>query len=749
MPDFSKSGRSVVNSFSRSPDCGDQVEKPVNELIETEGDFAVHPALSLVDDRYHVLKHNDTFAIIGRHGDIRPMKVENHGLFHDGTRFLSRLVVDFGGVPPRLLSSAVSQNIDYLMVDLTNPQFEMASGGEAAQDTIAVRAMTFLWENTYYQQLEVSNYGLKPADFTLRLRFEADYADIFEVRGVTRSRRGDHRDARVESGGVVLAYRGLDDIERQTRIAISPVPARLTGDEASFRLQLDAQESTVIRFSASCQYASAPSEALAFDEAFRRLQQRLREKQAGAVTVETSDTQFTDWISASRRDLLMLLTDTTYGLYPYAGVPWFSTVFGRDGIITALQTLWMYPDIARGVLRYLAARQAVERDDSRDAEPGKILHEERKGELANTREIPFGQYYGSIDSTPLFLTLAGRYYQRTGDRAFLEELWSAVEAALHWIDTYGDVDGDGFVEYQRKNEAGLRQQGWKDSDDSIYYANGEMARPAIALCEVQGYVYEAKRLIAEAAGALGKIALAERLRAESTALRQRFQETFWSDDLGMYALALDGDKQPCLVRSSNAGHCLFSGIAGESHAGRIAEQLLSDDLYSGWGIRTIARGEVRYNPMSYHNGSVWPHDNAMIGYGLGRYGFKDAATQVLTSLYEASNHYDLRRLPELYCGFERRAEQSPTFYPVACLPQAWAAGSVFLLLQACLGLEINGAQGLISFNQPTLPPYLDALTLRDLRIGESAVDIAVTRNGSQIEVTVLKQSGDLQVVVTP
>lgn len=719
----------------------------MNEKTETEVEFSVNPVVSLVDDRHHVLKHGDTFAVIGRHGDIRPVGVENHGLFRHGTRFLSRLVLDLNGQPPVLLSSEVSQDTAYLSVDLTNPRMEMPSGDLLRQDSIYVHSTAYLWENVYYQKLDIHHYGLNDADITLRLRYEADFADIFEVRGTTRERRGDYGAAQVGRNSVLLPYHGLDDIERETRLTFSSEPDSITERQALFRFHLEPQATRSLYLTVACRYAGEESAPLQDNEAFARLHQRLREQHESTVSVETSDTQFNAWVSASKRDILLLLTDTPHGLYPYAGVPWFSTVFGRDGIIAALQTLWMYPEIARGVLRYLAAKQATEVDPSRDAEPGKILHEERRGEMANTREVPFGRYYGSIDSTPLFLVLAGRYYERTGDTALLNELWSSFEAALNWIDIYGDADGDGFVEYERKNEAGLRQQGWKDSDDSVFYASGEMARPGIALCEVQGYVYEAKRLIAVAAEALGKDELATKLRAQAEKLRQHFVEAFWSEELGTYALALDGDKQPCLVRSSNAGHCLFSGIADPAHAQRMTDLMLGEDYFSGWGIRTIAQGEARYNPMSYHNGSIWPHDNSMIGYGMGRYGDKHAAAAVLTSLFEVSHHYELRRLPELFCGFERQPQQGPTFYPVACLPQAWAAGSVFLLLQACLGLEIDGVKRKLTFSRPVLPAQLNKLTLYHLTIGEAAIDVALQRTHDGIRVTVLRQEGELELVV--
>jgi glycogen debranching enzyme len=463
--------------------------------------------------------------------------------------------------------------------------------------------------------------------------------------------------------------------------------------------------------------------------------------------ISSSNDRLNRWIRRSVADVEMMTLGNPEVDYPYAGVPWFSTIFGRDGIITALEMLWVNPRIAKGVLQYLASTQATEVNPAIEAEPGKILHEMRRGEMAALGEVPFARYYGTVDATPLFVLLAGAYYDYTGDRDFVQSLWPHIDLALQWIDQFGDVDGDGFVEYARHGSRGLIQQGWKDSHDSIFHADGTLAEAPIALCEVQGYVYAAKRAAAKISRFIGDNQKATALESEAAELLNRFEEAFWCEDLSTFALALDGNKKPCRVRASNAGHCLFTEIASPEKARLVTHTLMSRDFFTGWGIRTVASEEARYNPLSYHNGSVWPHDNALIASGMAKYGFRELAGQILMGLLDTSSAVDLHRLPELFCGLDRRTREGPTLYPVACAPQSWAAAAVFLLLQACLGLSIDGYKKHLVFARPYLPDGIPQLWITNLQIDSTRADLLLERHAGAVRVEVVKKQGDMEVIV--
>lgn len=716
------------------------------DLIKIKDEYYILANSSLADEQSRILKNGQTFAIFDRHGDIRPFGFEDQGVFHEGTRFLSRLKLKISQKSPLLLSSFVKQENDFLIVDLTNPDLTTSAGSFIKRGTLYLVRTYFLFQGHCYQRISIANYGLEPARFSFSLDFEADYVDIFEVRGMQRPSRGHLQEALIEEKAVTLSYQGLDHKLRKTRITFSEHPLELQAETAVFDIHLEPQEMKTVNCIFSCLSGDESAPMLGFDEASAANKKIYEDYREQICQLRTSNEQFNDWINQSRADLHMLVSVTPHGLYPFAGIPWFSTIFGRDGILTAFQTLWLYPDITRGVLSYLAQCQARDFLPEKDAEPGKILHEERKGEMAELGEIPFGQYYGTIDATPLFIVLAGHYFERTNDLAFIEKIWPNIERALTWMDEFGDIDKDGFIEYARKAHHGLSNQGWKDSDDSVSHADGSLADSPIALCEVQGYAFEAKMKASELALALGKKRQAVTLKKQAALLKEKFIEAFWCEEIGMYALALDGQKKQCKVRSSNAGHCLFSGIASEAHAALMVRQLMSPDFFTGWGVRTLSSEEVRYNPMSYHNGSIWPHDNSLIAYGMARYGFKREAMQLMASLFDASLFMDLHRMPELYCGFERRYGEGPTLYPVACDPQAWAAGSVFLVLQACLGLSIQMPENKIWFRNPALPEFLEQIQLKNLKIGDNTLDITFVRDHHDVAINVKRKEGGIEII---
>jgi glycogen debranching enzyme len=692
------------------------------------------------------LKHDDTFIVLDSHGDIGASAGGPDGLFNADTRYLARLELALDDVQPLLLGSNLRDDNSSLTVDLTNPDIYRNGRIVLQKDMLHIVRTIFLWRGTAYQRIGLQNHGESPASFDLSLQFDNDFADLFEVRGEKRPRRGVGSSKQLGPGDVRLDYQGLDGASRSTMLHFDPKPTRLTINTASYHFELGPQATSSLFIAVSCN-KPVGAKPVPFFRGLLAHRREMRQSTAGATSIETSNSIFNEVLCQSMADLNMLMTDTPQGRYPYAGIPWYSTTFGRDGLITAMQMLWIDPRVARGVLKRLAFYQARTVDPLADAQPGKILHEMRGGEMAALREVPFAHYYGSVDSTPLFVLLAGLYVERTGDEETLAELWPAIEAALRWIDGAGDPDQDGFVEYQRASEQGLANQGWKDSFDAIFHADGRLAEGDIALAEVQGYVFAGKQLAARCAARLGKKDKAKKLEAEAKQLAEQFEQAFWCEELGTYALALDGNKQPCKVRTSNAGQLLFSGMIRADRARLVAADLMRPHFFTGWGIRTVARGEARYNPMSYHDGSIWPHDNALIALGLARYGLKHSVAHLFGGLFDAAAYMDLRRLPELFCGFRREKGRGPTLYPVACAPQAWASATPFTLLEAALGLEFDASHGEIRLRNPRLPAFINDVVLRDLQLGTSSVDLRVRRHGDDVSLEVLRTRGQIRVSI--
>ena len=618
------------------------------------------------------------------------------------------------------------------------------------RETLHLFRSKFLYENTCYEHLQI-----------LELWLGADRTLVFALpwRRLRRYVRNSGDPRAAEGTAALMVWWGRTGWCSPTKVWMgsspdpdqfsAPNPKIFSSQYSAFKVRLpNPRVRRSFTITCSCESGGYRRRFPSYESAGAKLRNSIQKRKSRTCTVTTSHDEINRWLNRSTADLEMMLTNEPTARIPTPEFPGSMRLSDAMGSLPALECLWMNPWIARGVLAYLASTQAQESNPASDAEPGKILHESRNGEMATTGEVPFARYYGSVDATPLFVLLASEYFRRTADREFIQSIQSNIDRALEWIDRYGDADGDGFVEYKRKSAEGLVQQGWKDSGDSVFYSDGRLVEGPVALCEVQAYVFGAKRGAAELARVFGQSQRADKLAGEAERLRQRFEEAFWCDDLGTYVLALDGKKQPCRVRTSNAGHCLYIGIASSEHASRLAQTLLAADSFSGWGIRTLSSLEVRYNPVSYHNGSVWPHDNALIAAGFARYGFRESALKIAAALFDVSRFVDLQRLPELFCGFERQPGDGPTLYPVACSPQSWAIASVFLLVQALLGIEVSPLDSpAIRLQQPVLPRALEYVQIKGLTLDHASVDLRLRPGINGATVDIEGQSGDVKVAV--
>ncbi len=753
-----------------------------------------------------VLKHGNLFLLSDPFGDVHP-DTRGLGLYDLDTRVLSCAVLRINGVRPTLLR-AQSASSHISTIQLTNPELRRDPAiKQGAAEALSRRAISITrrrWiAGGLAEHIEVTNYSGTTQEIRLDLELDVDAADIFEVRGRIRERRGTYRKTEATPESLVFAYEGLDGLVRRTLVGFSPAEVvesgegDLVGGEGSvrvtWRLEVEPGGREGVRWEVSTDLTpargrevTAPVLAAAAEATPAMLAQSVTSSQptdgpdrdgsgsgsgtgTGTAIDEPSvaEAEYGSWhdrcarirsdgelldlaIRRSIADLRLLRNDGPMRgeHYVAAGVPWFTTLFGRDSIITSLEVLPFMPDVARETLRILANWQATEDDPDRDMEPGKILHELRVGELARTGELPHRPYYGSIDSTPLWLVLLDETYRWTGDLDMVRSLWPNALAALEWIDKYGDRDGDGFVEYERRTPAGLLNQGWKDSGDAIRHRDGTLGEAPIALVEIQGYVYDAKRRMSGLADRLGDHELAARLAREAAELHRRFTEAFWMPDVKYYAIALDRDKRQVGTITSNPGHCLWSGIVPPEHVDSVVDHLLDPAMDCGWGIRTYASGQPGYNPVGYHTGTVWPHDNALIAAGMKRAGRHDAADRVASRMFEAAQRSPDFRLPELFCGFDRGLADLPVPYPVACSPQAWSAATSLSLLQTMLGMHADAAHDVLELDRPHLPAWLGKVTVHELRVGARTVDLLFHRwRGNTTSAEVLRRDGPLELVI--
>lgn len=689
-----------------------------------------------------VVKEGDLFLLTDLEGNIPRENPNGLGLYLGDTRMVSAFELSIAGLVPTLLLSEVRAHFVSSQV-LTNPTLTSDDGQLVHEQTIQIRRHRRLHGRALREALYLQNFNVFPMCLDLSFCVRADFADIFEVRGLVREgAHGRHEPPAWSNGELRYLYEGADGDLRTVSVHFDPAPTHAEGDRVHFRIALDARGSARIDILVRVDDAGMPDRSHAAGA--KPLARWLRRSTIGDVRIRSSSTMFDATIQQARSDLRMLIGGDQ-DPFIAAGTPWYATLFGRDALIAAMQCLWMAPELAKGTLLLLARHQGQKDDPWRDEEPGKILHELRRGELARNGEIPFAPYYGTVDATPLWIMLLWTYLRTTGDLEFVQRLRPNLDAALHWLDAYGDFDGDGYIEYRTRSASGLVNQGWKDSWDGIVHEDGSLPRPPIALVEAQAYAYAARRRASYVYAALGDPARSAELLQRANTLREAIERDFWMEEHGTYAMALDGEKRQVRAIGSNAGHALWCGVPDRERAARVADRLMEEDVFSGWGIRTLSTREVRYNPAGYHVGTVWPHDNSLIALGFARYGLSRHLVELVTGQMDAARSFPAHRMPELFCGYARGAFNLPVRYPVACSPQAWAAGSWAAFLQAMLGMRINARGNELVVKQPVLPPWLRWICIEGIRVGEAEVDLRWERVHDRAAVDVTGLRGDVRV----
>ncbi|MDZ5712730.1 amylo-alpha-1,6-glucosidase [Jeotgalibacillus haloalkalitolerans] len=692
---------------------------------------------------YRVIKENDLFLLTDEKGDITPNHTYELGLYTKDTRFLSEFKLLINGESPIPLHSDGGENYRSTIL-LTNPHQEKDGELILWRESIQFERTRFIHNDVLYETVKATSYFPKEVSFNIGLQSDADFTDMFIVRGFQNGETGTKAPVTSEPGKITFSYNGIDQIDRKTVISWDQPEKQVEGGSVTFNWTLQHGESKEVTFTVEALHQETTGVAADRQSAMQALQDSYKVWNESLPKVQSNHQQLNRLIQRGTDDLRVLLTDVGFGSFPVAGLPWFGVPFGRDSLIAALQLLPFNAEVAKGTLRTMAHYQGTKVDAWRDEQPGKIMHEIRYGELANTNQIPFAPYYGSVDSTPLFLMLLVETINWTGDLTLAEELKPNIDRALNWIDEYGDRDGDLFVEYHQEASKGIANQGWKDSGDSIVHRNGDYANSPIALSEVQGYVYQAKTGIATLFEALGDSGRADQLRAEAERLKEKFNQDFWMEDIGYYAIALDEHKKQVGTITSNPGHVLQSGILTEERARKVSAHLTEEKMFSGYGIRTMAEGEAGYNPMSYHDGSVWPHDNSMILLGMGKLGHHTEMNKVIGGLIEASRHFEYDRLPELFCGYDESLKKAVP-YPVACSPQAWAAGTPLSFIQSLLGIFPDSLNKNIVIN-PVLLESMDELQVNDMKVGEGVLSLEVRRINGKVDVKVLNNTTGFEVV---
>ncbi|WP_166001124.1 amylo-alpha-1,6-glucosidase [Bacillus sp. Cs-700] len=673
---------------------------------------------------YRVIKENDLFLLTDENGNIPRDHPYGPGLYKKDTRFLSSFELKINGEEPILLSSEAKKSYENEMI-LTNPHMEDNGQLILWRESIELKRKRFIYDDVLYEQVTVKNYYPKPLTFRISLDIDVDFADMFHVRkfhsGVVGARTG----VDVSTYSMSYDYKGADNVSRSTVLSWDRKPIDVKEGCLDFEFTLNHSEEETLTIKVNPTIAEERGNEYSTDVAYEKLITSYQSWSDKTTKVKTDYLPLQHMVDRGLSDLRLLLTDLGYGSFPVAGLPWFGVPFGRDSLIAALQMLSFNPDVAKGTLRTMAHYQGENNDPWRDEQPGKIMHEMRYGELANTNQVPFTPYYGSVDSTPLFLVLLVEYVKWTKDLALAEELMPNILAALDWIDQFGDQDGDGFVEYHQESSKGIANQGWKDSGDSIVHRNGDYAETPIALVEVQGYVYQAKIGLADIFEALRNTEMANELREQAASLKVIFHEAFWMEDQDFYALALDKDKKQVGTLTSNPGHLLVSGILNKEAIESVSRILTSEKMFSGFGIRTMGEGEAGYNPMSYHDGSVWPHDNSLILLGMGKNDREEEASLIMNGLITAAAHFDYDRLAELFCGYDHGSGKLVK-YPVACSPQAWAAGTPLTFVQTLLGCFPDSLKGELTL-KPRLLEGMNELHVEQLRIGDGFLSLSLKR----------------------